>query len=83
MTNISIKCQKCRFELASNENSSILDCHEKQIQKTSRVTYSCNDNIMENNWYLSSTTLPDWINSAVEEVSNYFRYCFLIEFTKY
>lgn len=71
MTNISIKCQKCRFELASNESSSILDCHEKQIQNTARVTYSCNDNVMENNWYLTSTTLPDWINSSVEEVRNY------------
>ncbi|CAI6363925.1 unnamed protein product [Macrosiphum euphorbiae] len=67
MTNISIKCQKCRFELASSESSSILDCHEKQIQNTARVTYSCNDNVMENNWYISSTTLPEWINSSVEE----------------
>jgi len=69
MTNISIKCQKCRFELASSESSSILDCHEKQIQNTARVTYSCNNNVMENNWYISSTTLPEWINTAVEEVS--------------
>lgn len=74
MTNISIKCKKCRFELASSESSSILDCHEKQIQNTARVTYSCNDNVMENNWYLTSTTLPDWINSSVEEVRNYFIY---------
>jgi len=69
MTNISIKCQKCRFELASNESSSILDCHEKQIKNTARVTYSCNDNVMENNWYISSTTLPEWISSSIEEVS--------------
>jgi len=70
MTNISIKCQKCRFELVSSESSSILDCHEKQIQNTARVTYSCNDNVMENNWYISSTTLPEWINAAIEEVSS-------------
>lgn len=68
MTNISIKCQKCRFELASSESSTILDCHERQIQNTARVTYSCNNNVMENNWYISSTTLPDWINSSIEEV---------------
>lgn len=70
MTIISIKCQKCRFELVTSENSSILDCHEKLIKNTARVTYSCNDNVMENNWYLSSTTLPDWINSSIEEVSD-------------
>lgn len=74
MTNTSIKCQKCRFELASSTSSSILDCHDKQIQNTARVTYSCNNNAMENNWYLSSTSLPDWINSSIEEViiENYF-----------
>lgn len=68
MNNVSIKCQKCRFELASNESSSILDCHEKLIQNASRVTYSCNNNVMENNWYLSSTKIPGWITSSVEEV---------------
>ncbi|XP_050521715.1 E3 ubiquitin-protein ligase RNF180-like [Daktulosphaira vitifoliae] len=67
MSNISIKCQKCRYELASSETSTILDCHEKPIKDTSRVTYSCNKNVMENNWYLSSTALPDWINNYVEE----------------
>lgn len=72
MPNISIKCQKCRFELTSSEKSSILDCHEKQIQNTARVTYSCNDNIIENNWYLSSTCLPNWIISSIEEVSSYY-----------
>lgn len=80
MTNISIKCQKCRFELASSETSSILDCHEKQIQNTARVTYSCNDNVMENNWYISSNTLPDWINTAIEEVRTYIK---KINFTNY
>lgn len=69
MSSISIKCQKCRFELASNKNSSILDCHEKEIQNTARVTYSCNDNVLENNWYISSNELPDWIGSSVEEVN--------------
>jgi len=67
MSNTSIKCQKCRYELASNK-SSILDCHEKKIQNSARVTYSCNNNVMENNWYLSSSELPDWINSSIEHV---------------
>lgn len=71
MTNINIKCQKCRFELASNESSCILDCHEKPIRNTARITYSCNDNVMENNWYLSSTVIPDWITSSVKDVSFY------------
>lgn len=82
MTNVSIKCQKCRFELASNA-SSILDCHEKQIQNTARVTYSCNDNVMENNWYLSTTLLPDWINSSIEEVIINYLFGLLIEFVLY
>ncbi|VVC24957.1 Reverse transcriptase domain [Cinara cedri] len=67
MANINIKCQKCRFELASNESSRILDCHENPIKNKARVTYSCNENLMENNWYLSSTVVPNWINSLVEE----------------
>lgn len=70
MTSISIKCQKCRFELASSENSSILDCHENPLKTSARVTLSCNDNVFENNWYLSSTTLPDWISSSVEKVKD-------------
>lgn len=70
MTSISVKCQKCRFELASSENSSILDGHENLLKNSARVTFSCNDNVIENNWYLSSTTLPDWISSSIEKVKD-------------
>lgn len=73
MSNASIKCQKCRFELASNKSSSILDCHEQKIQNPARVTYSCNDNLLENNWYLSSNDLPDWIISSIKEVNYLFK----------
>lgn len=70
--NITIKCRKCRTELISHPEKTILNIHGNILNIYDKMCVrnsACKSDVKNDVFYIDETEMPEWIINIINEVS--------------